>query len=458
MKQKSYKIDVEIYIVFIIVIGISVFNAIYSSVFISRNQDVTTNIMTDDIPSLQALENMNSLIIRSKMYTTNWVYLEGNREEKEKLKTLHTVDYPQLKASISALMLRWQDKASIDSMNAIFRGFEIQIENQKRVTQELSSYEDYHDPSKLFLTEEIVNNEILPQCSKLISSLNRVILKKKALAELEHAKVKASSRTLMWSLLTLAILIVLVVLIAAFYMSSNIIVPTMKLRNYIQQMAKGEVPDINLRSRKTAVGQMTEAVQSLKESLRRTAEFARNIGAGNFDVEYQPLGKHDELGSVLVQMRDSLQKANRDNQLRHWMSTGFARINEVLRDNNNDIAKLSDEIISVLVKHLHAFHGGIYLIEKAKLSQLQWIELHGSFAMDQRLKAKSKLALGEGLIGQAIKNGSSIHLQNAPGNYVSISSGLGEAPASHVLIVPLKYRGEVYGAVELASFNSFRKA
>jgi signal transduction histidine kinase/CheY-like chemotaxis protein len=455
MKQKNYKVDLEIYVVFIIVIGISVFNAIYSSIFINHNQDVTTEIMTEDIPSLQALENMNSLIIRSKMYSTNWVYLEGNREDKEKLKALHTVDYPQRKASIMSLMKRWKDQASIDSMKMIFKSFEAQIENQKRVIEVLSSYDDYRDPMKLFHAEEIVNNEILPECSNLIQSLNRVILKKKALAELEHAKVKASSRKLMWSLLTLAILIVVVVLIAAFYMSRNIILPTIKLKGFIQQMSMGEIPEIDMPTRTTAIGQMTGAVQSLNENLKHTAEFARNIGAGNFDVQHNPMGPHDELGNALVQMGDSLRKANQENQLRHWMSTGNARINAVLRDNNIDITKLTDEIISVLVKHLYAFHGGIYLIERDEITNRQWIQLHGSFAMDKRLKAKNKFDSGEGLVGQAIKSESCIHMRDIPNSYVRINSGLGEAGATNILIVPLKYHGQVYGAVELASFNSF---
>ena len=68
MKNKNYKIDFEIYIVFIIVISISVFNAIYSSMNISKNQDATSKIMVVDVPSLQALENMNLLITTSKMY------------------------------------------------------------------------------------------------------------------------------------------------------------------------------------------------------------------------------------------------------------------------------------------------------------------------------------------------------------------------------------------------------
>src|SRR3954471_13972916 len=100
MKSKSYKIDFEIYIVFIVVISISVFNAIYSSINISQNQADVSRIMTVDIPSLQKLENMNLLITRSKMYTTNWVYLPSNTDEKKKLQTLQNLEYPELKRSI----------------------------------------------------------------------------------------------------------------------------------------------------------------------------------------------------------------------------------------------------------------------------------------------------------------------------------------------------------------------
>src|SRR3954471_19440033 len=110
MNRKSYKIDFEIYIVFIVVISISVFNAIYSSVNISRNQDSTSRIMTVDIPSLQKLENMNLLITRSKMYTTNWVYLPNNADDKERLRQLHNVEFPELKKSISKLMKEWKEK------------------------------------------------------------------------------------------------------------------------------------------------------------------------------------------------------------------------------------------------------------------------------------------------------------------------------------------------------------
>ncbi|HRH64859.1 MAG TPA: response regulator [Bacteroidia bacterium] len=455
MKSKNYKIDLEIYIVFIAVIGISVFNAIYSSFNISRNQDVTTKIMTVEIPSLQSLENMNLLVTRAKMYTTNWVYLQGNKEDKEKLKELQSLEYPELKGNILALMSMWSDQGNADSMQQVFLRFEKMMVFQKQIMATLVDFDDYEDPMKKFAAEEIIENEILPGSTNLITELNQVILKKKAQADFEHNQMRASSRALMWSVLGIAILIVMVVLMAAFYMSNNIIVPTMKLKNYILMMGKGEIPEMELEPRKNAVGQMTEAVRTLMQSLRRTARFAHNIGDGNFSVEFQPLGENDELGNALVQMRSSLHQADIDNKQRNWISSGIEQINGVLRENNDDISRLSDEIISTLVSYISAFHGAIYLLETNEFDNRSWVALYGSYALDERAKAKKRIEIGEGLVGQAVKQGTPIYLMNAPSAYATINSGLGESPASHVVIIPLKHHGTVYGAIELASFAPF---
>src|SRR3954469_9552741 len=139
MNRKSYKIDFEIYIVFIVVIGISVFNAIYSSINISRNQESTSRIMTVDIPSLQRLKNMNLLITKSKMYTTNWVYLPNNPDDKERLRVLHNYEYPALKKSIAKLMKEWKEKDDAKTMTKIFNGFENLLVYQKQIMRVLNS-------------------------------------------------------------------------------------------------------------------------------------------------------------------------------------------------------------------------------------------------------------------------------------------------------------------------------
>jgi GAF domain-containing protein len=62
------------------------------------------------------------------------------------------------------------------------------------------------------------------------------------------------------------------------------------------------------------------------------------------------------------------------------------------------------------------------------------------------------LCLG-GLAGQAWQEGDSIYLTDVPQNYIKITSGLGDANPSCVLITPLKVNDQVFGVVELASFN-----
>ena len=457
MKSNNYKVDIEIYIVFIVVIGISVFNALYSTLNITQNQKVNNKIMTVDIPSLQALEKMNLIVTRSEMYCTNWTYIVSSKDDKERLKKLQSVEYPELKNTISNLMKEWKDKENAESMNLIFDEFQQVLFSQKQVMEKLVTFDDYQDPMKKFSAEEIVEGQIIPQTGRIISRLNTVISNKKYQADLQHTTMRSSYRTLMWSVLGIAIMVVLVILMAAFYLSNNIIVPLMKLKNYILLMGKGEIPDVAITIKKNAVGLMTEAVRKLSESLKRTAGFAHNIGEGNFKMEFKPLGPNDELGNALVQMRESLSNVDHDNKQRHWVATGLSQLNDVLRENTDDIGKLSDEIINSLVKFLNVCNGAIYLLEYNGLDGQPVISLKGCYALTGNQNIKQQIKMGEGLIGQAMKDQSMIHLKNAPGDYLKIGSALGESQASHVLIVPLKHHGEIYGAIELASFSAFRE-
>lgn len=456
MKNKNYKIDIEIYIIFLIVIGVTVFNAIYSSINISKNQEVTSQIVNVDIPTVQQLQNMNLLVTRSKMYATNWVYLPGNKADKDSLHKIHSERYPLLKGEISALMSQWEDKKNVDSMYVVFHEFNDLVKWEKKIMEELGNFDDYEDPTRKFTAAEILENEILPRSTRIISSLDYVISSKKEQAGVENILMNSSYKNLLWSVSGIAIMIIVVVLFAIFYMTNSIIVPLVRLKNYVVQMGKGEVPEIKVHTGKGAVGQMTSALKDLTEALKQTANFANEIGEGNFEVNFQPLSDNDEFGNALLQMRDSLQKAEQETRFRNWTNNGLTRIGEVLRENTDDIEKLSEAIIHELVKFFEVNQGGIFLVRKNQRGE-DYIELAGAYAIDARYKENKRLRMGEGLIGQCINDQETIQLKNIPNEFFSISSGLGTAHASNILIVPLCNNGEVYGAIELACFREFKE-
>ena len=80
-------------------------------------------------------------------------------------------------------------------------------------------------------------------------------------------------------------------------------------------------------------------------------------------LSFKPLSENDEFGNALLQMRDGLQKAEQETRFRNWTNNGLARIGEVLRENTDDIEKLSESIIHELVKFFDVNQGGIFLVQ-----------------------------------------------------------------------------------------------
>jgi serine phosphatase RsbU (regulator of sigma subunit) len=71
---------------------------------------------------------------------------------------------------------------------------------------------------------------------------------------------------------------------------------------------------------------MAKAADRLVRNFERTKEFSLSIGAGKFDMPYEPLSEHDELGKALLQMRDDL--ASYRNEMEEKVSAQTMEIRE----------------------------------------------------------------------------------------------------------------------------------
>src|SRR6185503_6266254 len=63
---------------------------------------------------------------------------------------------------------------------------------------------------------------------------------------------------------------------------------------------------------------------------------------------------------------------------------------------------------------------------------------------------------GDGLLGQAARDRRPLHVRDVPAGYLPVSSALGQARATELLIAPATVDGVVQAVVELAFFRRVR--
>lgn len=206
-----------------------------------------------------------------------------------------------------------------------------------------------------------------------------------------------------------------------------------------------------------------DQVKSKKENASKDMlTFAEELAKGNINSEYSP-EKENILGRILVELRDSLRKNKKEEEIRktedeqrNWVAEGLAKFGELLRQNNDNIEKLSYTLISNLCRYIDAIQGGFFLLND-ELEEDKHFELTAHFAYNRKKYNKKRIEFSEGLIGRSAFEKNSIYIDEIPHEYVEITSGLGEANPNTLLIVPLKVNDQVHGVIEIASFNEIPK-
>jgi transcriptional regulator with GAF, ATPase, and Fis domain len=198
---------------------------------------------------------------------------------------------------------------------------------------------------------------------------------------------------------------------------------------------------------------MTNSVKTLIEGLKKTSGFANEIGKGNLAADFQPLSEKDVLGHSLITMRNDLHKVAEEDKQRNWTSEGLAKFADILRE-QEDIQKLGDKIITTLVKYVKANQGGIFIVNNDNSKQ-EYLELLSCYAWEKKKFLKKHIEKGDGMVGQCWIEGEKIYMTEVPNDYVSITSGLGSANPTCIVLIPLKVNEEIFGVLELASFRKY---
>ncbi len=265
-----------------------------------------------------------------------------------------------------------------------------------------------------------------------------------------------------------SIMIVLLILLSVFIFVIVIVIKKAVTENVnlvakiLKQLALGKLAENIEVNTFDEIGEMKIAMNSLADSLQKTASFADQIGRGNLEADFTPLSDGDVLGNSLIEMRESLKQANKieferrkEDELRNWARIGQAKIDAILRQHTESIEDLGHQIINNIVHYLNANIGGLFITYEE--NETKYLQMVSAYAYDRRKYLNKKIRFGEDLVGMCAIEKETVYKKEIPDDYIEIKSAFGETVPKYLLLVPLKFEGNVTGVIELASIKEFSK-
>ncbi len=434
---------------------------------LDKSRALNEAITTIYTPSSEYLNSLYVMVNNSEMLIKNWVFIDRKADTPEKLALveMHEKEFPELSSQLLTMSENWDAENQQQIQKILATISDTLFPMHQFVMERLSTFESYDDPMVVFEINPMVeeSGEIIVYTEEILQELSGLLAYQEALVTEARAEMDDSFENFKSTIILMSIIILVVAFIMAYITSISLVRPINYVKNILQKMAQGILPEKRIKEGRDEIGQMSTALNNLVRGLKDISDFSVEIGKGNFQSDFNPLSDQDVLGNSLIEMREELKKAaeeeekrKKEDEQRNWATQGIARFSDILRSNNDNMEVLSYQIISNLVKYLDANQGGLFIMNNNDEENI-FLEMTACYAYNRKKFMEKRIEFGEGLIGRCVQEGETIYLTDIPEDYVNITSGLGQENPRSLLIVPLKLNEEIYGVIEIASFNKFQE-
>ncbi|MEU2251426.1 HAMP domain-containing protein [Streptomyces sp. NPDC019224] len=208
---------------------------------------------------------------------------------------------------------------------------------------------------------------------------------------------------------------------------------------------------------------VNEMAGNLTRQVRAIAAVATAVTRGdlNLKIDVDAAGEIQALQDNINTMIANLRDTTATNKEQDWLKGNLARISGLMQG-RRDLDDVASLIMSELTPVVSAQHGAFFLATPTGETDALGGEAEGAYELRMRGSygysagsMPTSFRPGETLIGTAAEEKRTIQVDNVPPGYLKISSGLGEAPPAHVIVLPVLFEGKVLGVIELASFQPF---
>ncbi|MFF4894869.1 HAMP domain-containing protein [Streptomyces sp. NPDC001068] len=199
---------------------------------------------------------------------------------------------------------------------------------------------------------------------------------------------------------------------------------------------------------------VNELAGNLTRQVRAIAEVTSAVAEGDLtrSITVVASGEVADLKDNINSMVESLRETTRANQEQDWLKTNLARISGLMQG-HRDLPVVAELIMDELTPLVSAQFGAFYLAEDTERGHE--LRLVGSYGYPDDTERPTRIPVGRSLVGQAARNRRVIIVEELPAGYVTISSGLGQAAPSALVVLPIVVEEQVLGVIELASLTRF---
>ena len=193
------------------------------------------------------------------------------------------------------------------------------------------------------------------------------------------------------------------------------------------------------------IGKRTE--KAITEPLKDISEAMTAIASGDSTINIQDSNQVGEIGD-LTRAASIFQQSTLKTEDENWKKTQIASASAKAQQADT-LVEFCREVIDTLTPLIKGSVGVFYVYKpKAKL-----LEMEASYSFVNRKSHKTSFKLREGIIGQAAYEQQNIILSPVPKDFINVSSALGESAPSTLIVLPVLYRNNLLGVIEIASFE-----
>ena len=207
---------------------------------------------------------------------------------------------------------------------------------------------------------------------------------------------------------------------------------------------------------KDLTGNVNLLAANLTTQVRAIAEVATAVTKGDLtrSIQVDARGEVSELKDNINTMISNLRETTESNREQDWLKTNLARFTGMLQG-QRELTTVGRMLLSELAPLVNAHQGSIYHHNIASDETGEELRLLSTYAQAGTVTLAESVKLGEGLVGQCAIENRRILLTDAPGDFVRISSSLGDAQRVSVVVLPVLFEKQTKAVIELASLQPF---